>query len=172
MPLKKKGLVGKSLDQAIRHGVAHKLELSTHHSVLPNPQNRLTLDANKRDMLGIPYPKVWYSIDEYTRKSARRTVEMYNDIFKAMGATEITYIPDANNPLMFAAQDHPMGGVLMGDDPNTSVCDRDCRSHEQRNLYLASSAVFVNTGTANPTLTVAALALRIADTVRDELKRA
>lgn len=97
---------------------------------------------------------------------------MYEDIFKAMGATDITYIPDANNPLMFAAQDHPMGGALMGDDPNTSVCDRDCRSHEQRNLYFASSAVFVTTGTANPTLTVIAIALRVADTIRAELKAA
>jgi fructose 5-dehydrogenase large subunit len=168
----KQGLVGQSLDRAIRHGVAHKMELSTHHSVLPNPENRLTLDPNKRDMLGLAYPRVWYSIDEYTRKSARRTVAMYEDIFKAMGATGIVYIPDPNDPLKFAPQDHPMGGALMGDDPNTSVCDRDCRSHEQRNLYFASSAVFVTSGTANPTLTVAALALRIADTVRDELKRA
>jgi fructose 5-dehydrogenase large subunit len=163
-----KGLVGKPLDQAIRHGVAHRLELSTHHAVLPNPENRLTL-ADKRDMLGIPYPKVYYSIDEYTRKSARRTIQMYEDIFRAMGATDITYIPDPKNPLMFAAQDHPMGGAQMGNDPNTSVCDKDCRSHEQKNLYFASSAVFVNTGTANPTLTVAALSLRIADTIRAEL---
>jgi fructose 5-dehydrogenase large subunit len=163
-----KGLVGKPLDQAIRHGVAHRLELSTHHAVLPNPENRLTL-ADKRDMLGIPYPKVYYSIDEYTRKSARRTIQMYEDIFRAMGATDITYIPDPKNPLMFAAQDHPMGGAQMGNDPNTSVCDKDCRSHEQTNLYFASSAVFVNTGTANPTLTVAALSLRIADTIRAEL---
>jgi choline dehydrogenase-like flavoprotein len=164
------GLVGKKLDAAIRHGVAHKLELSTHHAVLPNPQNRLTL-SDKRDMLGIPYPKVWYSIDEYTRKSARRTLQMYEAIFKGMGATEITYIPDAKDPLKFAAQDHPMGGALMGEDPNTSVVDKDCRSHEQDNLYVASSAVFVNTGTANPTLTIAALALRVADTVKAQLAR-
>jgi choline dehydrogenase-like flavoprotein len=164
------GLVGKKLDAAIRHGVAHKLELSTHHAVLPNPQNRLTL-SDKRDMLGIPYPKVWYSIDEYTRKSARRTLQMYEAIFKGMGATEITYIPDAKDPLKFAAQDHPMGGALMGEDPNTSVVDKDCRSHEQDNLYVASSAVFLNTGTANPTLTIAALALRVADTVKAQLAR-
>jgi choline dehydrogenase-like flavoprotein len=122
-------------------------------------------------MLGIPYPKVWYSIDEYTRKSARRTLQMYEAIFKGMGATEITYIPDAKDPLKFAAQDHPMGGALMGEDPNTSVVDKDCRSHEQDNLYVASSAVFVNTGTANPTLTIAALALRVADTVKAQLAR-
>jgi choline dehydrogenase-like flavoprotein len=64
-----------------------------------------------------------------------------------------------------------MGGALMGEDPNTSVVDKDCRSHEQDNLYVASSAVFVNTGTANPTLTIAALALRVADTVKAQLAR-
>jgi choline dehydrogenase-like flavoprotein len=51
------------------------------------------------------------------------------------------------------------------------VVDKDCRSHEQDNLYVASSAVFVNTGTANPTLTIAALALRVADTVKAQLAR-
>ncbi|MGV2290076.1 GMC family oxidoreductase [Trinickia sp. YCB016] len=164
----KKGLVGKELDRAIRYGASHRLEISTHHGMLPNPENRLTL-ADKRDMLGIPYPKVYYSIDEYTRKSARRTIQMYEDIFRGMGATDIVYIPDPNNPLNFSAEDHPMGGLLMGDDANTSVVDKHCRSHEQENLYVASSAVFVTTGTANPTLTIAAIALRVADTIRAEL---
>ncbi|QMV53921.1 GMC family oxidoreductase [Ewingella americana] len=162
------GLVGKALDAEIRHGAAHRIEISSHHAVLPNPENRLTL-ADKKDVLGIPFPKVYYSIDEYTRKSARRTIAMYEDIFRGMGATDILYIPDANNPLKFAAQDHPMGGALMGNDPANSVCDRECRSHEQKNLYFASSAVFNNTGTGNPTLTVAALALRVADTIKSEL---
>lgn len=162
------GLVGEKLDAEIRHGAAHRIEISTHHAVLPNAENRLTL-SGKKDVLGIPFPKVWYSIDEYTRKSARRTIEMYNDIFRGMGASEILYIPDANNPLKFAAQDHPMGGALMGNDPANSVCDKQCRSHEQKNLYFASSAVFNNTGTGNPTLTVAALALRVADTIKAEL---
>jgi choline dehydrogenase-like flavoprotein len=164
-----KGLVGKPLDEAIRHGAARRIELSTHHAVLPDPDNRLTL-SGKKDMLGISYPAIHYSIGEYTRRSAVRTVEeLYKPLIAGMGGTDVTYIPDAGNPYKFAAQDHPMGGAVMGDDPNTSVCDRECRSHELRNLYFASSAVFLNTGTANPTLTVAALSLRIADTIKSAM---
>jgi fructose 5-dehydrogenase large subunit len=165
----KKGLVGKPLDEAIRHGVARRIEISSHHAVLPNPDNRLTL-SDKKDVLGIHYPSVYYSIDDYTRRSAVRTVEeFYKPLIAGMGGTDVLYIPDPDNPYKFAAEDHPMGGALMGDDPNTSVCDAECRSHELKNLYFASSAVFVNTGTANPTLTVAAISLRVADTIKSEL---
>jgi choline dehydrogenase-like flavoprotein len=167
----KKGLVGKSLDEAIRHGTARRLEISSHHAVLPDPENRLTL-SDKKDMLGINFPSVHYSIDDYTRRSAVRTVkELYEPLIEGMGGTDVLYIPDPANPYKFAAEDHPMGGALMGNDPNTSVVDAQCRSHELKNLYIASSAVFVNTGTANPTLTIAALSLRVADTIKAELAR-
>ncbi|NIE83068.1 MULTISPECIES: GMC family oxidoreductase [unclassified Burkholderia] len=168
----KQGLVGKRLEQAIRHGAARRIEISSHHAVLPNPGNRLTL-SDKKDMLGINFPSVHYTIDDYTRRSAVRTVkELYEPLIAGMGGTDVSYIPDANNPYQFSAEDHPVGGALMGNDPNTSVVDAQCRSHELKNLYIASSAVFVNTGTANPTLTIASLSLRVADTIKAELARA
>ena len=51
----------------------------------------------------------------------------------------------------------------MGDDPSTSVVDRECRVHGIHNLYLAGSSVFPASGYANPTLTIVALALRLGD---------
>jgi fructose 5-dehydrogenase large subunit len=168
----KKGLVGARLDAEIRHGVSRRIEISSHHAVLPNADNRLTL-SGKKDMLGINYPSVHYSIDDYTRRSAVRTVkELYEPLIAGMGGTDVLYIPDPTNPYKFSAEDHPAGGALMGLDPNTSVVDAQCRSHELKNLYIASSAVFVTTGTANPTLTIASLSLRVADTVKSELAHA
>nr|WP_275692909.1 GMC family oxidoreductase [Burkholderia sp. Ax-1719] len=165
----KKGLVGKPLDDAIRHGVSRRIEISSHHAVVPNAENRLTL-SGKKDMLGINFPSVHYSIDDYTRRSAVRTVkELYEPLIAGMGGTDVLYIPDPANPYKFSAEDHPAGGALMGNDPNTSVVDAQCRSHELKNLYVASSAVFVTTGTANPTLTIASISLRVADTVKAEL---
>jgi choline dehydrogenase-like flavoprotein len=49
------------------------------------------------------------------------------------------------------------------------VVDTDCRLHEQPNLYIASSSVFPTCGHANPTLTIVALALRLADTLKARL---
>ncbi len=56
-----------------------------------------------------------------------------------------------------------MGTTRMGHDPSTSVVDRDGRVHGMANLYVAGSSVFPAAGYANPTLTIVALALRLAD---------
>ena len=62
-----------------------------------------------------------------------------------------------------------MGTTAMGNDPHTSVTDAFGRSHDIRNLYVAGSSLFPTVGTANPTLTLAALALRTADRLRKDL---
>ena len=59
-----------------------------------------------------------------------------------------------------------MGTTKMGDDPARSVVDSDCRSHDVPNMFVAGSSLFPTVGTANPTLTLAALALRTADVIR------
>jgi choline dehydrogenase-like flavoprotein len=63
---------------------------------------------------------------------------------------------------------HHMGTTRMGDDPETSVVDRNCKVHGLTNLFIAGSSVFPTTGTAGPTLTIVALAIRLADHLRDE----
>lgn len=64
---------------------------------------------------------------------------------------------------------HLMGTHRMGDDPATSVTDRDGRTHDHPDLYLAGSGLFPTSGTANPTLTIAALALLTADAIGRDL---
>jgi len=59
----------------------------------------------------------------------------------------------------------------MGNKPENSVVDRHCRAHDQQNLYVLGSSVFPTGSTANPTSTIAALALRAADAIKRELQR-
>jgi choline dehydrogenase-like flavoprotein len=73
-----------------------------------------------------------------------------------------------NHPL---ANYHQMGGTRMSSDPTAGVVDADCRVHGYANLYVAGSSVFTTSGWANPTLTIAALALRLADHLSDGLGR-
>jgi choline dehydrogenase-like flavoprotein len=61
---------------------------------------------------------------------------------------------------------HHMGTTRMGADPKTSVVDKDCRTHQVTNLYIAGSSVFPTAGDSNPTLTIVALAHRLADTLK------
>jgi choline dehydrogenase-like flavoprotein len=57
---------------------------------------------------------------------------------------------------------HHLGTARIGSDPHVSVVDTNCRMHDVRNLYVAGGAVFATSGQANPTLTIVALAARLA----------
>ena len=56
-----------------------------------------------------------------------------------------------------------MGTTRMGETVKDSVCDKNCKVHGYNNLFLAGSSVFTTSGASNPTLTIVALALRLAD---------
>jgi choline dehydrogenase-like flavoprotein len=64
---------------------------------------------------------------------------------------------------------HHMGTTRMAADPRHGVVDADCRVHSVDNLHVAGSSVFATGGYANPTFTIVALALRLADHLRGEL---
>jgi choline dehydrogenase-like flavoprotein len=68
-----------------------------------------------------------------------------------------------NHPL---ANYHQLGGTRMSSDAKAGVVDADCRVHGYDNLYIAGGSTFPTSGWANPTLTIAALALRLADHLR------
>jgi choline dehydrogenase-like flavoprotein len=73
-------------------------------------------------------------------------------------------LADADDPWPISRDaSHHMGTTRMGNDPSTSIVDRDCRIHGIANLYVAGSSVFPTSGSANPTLTIVALSLRLAN---------
>jgi glucose dehydrogenase len=73
--------------------------------------------------------------------------------------------------LTYGGAGHVMGTYRMGDDPKTSVVDSWQRSHDHANLYLVGSGTFPTVGTANPTITLSALALRTSDSIVEDFKR-
>lgn len=68
-----------------------------------------------------------------------------------------------------SASRHHMGATRMHPDPTKGVVDPDLRLHEARNLYVAGSSVFPTSGIANPTLTILALTMRLADHLKSEM---
>ncbi len=65
---------------------------------------------------------------------------------------------------------HHMGTTRMHADPRHGVVDADCRIHRLENFYIASSSVFPTSGNVNPTLTIVALAIRLADHLNQRLR--
>jgi glucose dehydrogenase len=130
---------------------------------LPYEANRVSLDAEVRDDLGLPVPKLSYFLDE---PRELRTMEVASgvirELFAGLGVKDIKMRSGL-------APGHHMGMCRTGDDPRSSVVDRDLNVHGVQNLYVVGSSVFPTSGAGWPTLTVAALALRLADHLRSRL---
>jgi choline dehydrogenase-like flavoprotein len=162
----KKGLVGKALDAEIRRLSACTARLTIEHEPLPLPQNRLTL-SSKKDWLGINKPNIYYDVSDYVRRSAKEyTVPLRRRLATELGATKFDLSPQ------FLNSDHIMGGCIMGTDPSSSVVDVGCRAHDHDNLFLPGGAAMTTGGSGNSTITMAALALKAADAIVDQLRHA
>jgi len=156
----------------------------------PQADNRVTIDHDNTDGLNIPRPHVDYGFDKYTLEGFRVAADTCSAIFQQMGAQEFTqptvkpYPPDkypdgktmgpgdfnyeGKMYHMYGAG-HIMGTHRMGTDPNTSVVDASQKSHDVQNLWIVGSGSFPTVATANPTLTIMALAFKSADAIKAAL---
>jgi choline dehydrogenase-like flavoprotein len=149
----------------------------------PEERNCVTL-ASQVDHLGLPRPAVAYDLSQYTKDGLIAARQASSQIIAAMGATEFTAPPLANDPSTFAAtiggkdtrmkyygSGHIAGTHGMGTDKRQSVVDSTQRSWDHANLFMTGSGSFPTIATGNPTLTLAALALRTADAIlRSDLR--
>jgi choline dehydrogenase-like flavoprotein len=162
--LLREGVVPPELDRQIRYRATREIEFDTHLELLPSPDNRVRLDDGRRDTAGLPLVRVHYRIDEYTRRGVDDARQVLRRIARILGAERV------RDRGLFSHH-HLIGTTRMGDDPRGSVVDREGRTHDHPNLFIAGSSVFPTGGTANPTLTIAALALRLGETLRQRLAR-
>ncbi|WP_066376743.1 GMC oxidoreductase [Anabaena sp. CA = ATCC 33047] len=133
---------------------------------VPDPENRITLTGD-RDALGRQRVKLnwrWHDIDI---DHIKRTQEILKQEIALAGIGELQIARDGNLPkLIHPGLHHHLGTTRMNDDPKQGVVDRNCQVHGVSNLFVASSSVFPTGGYANPTLTIVALAIRLADHVK------
>jgi choline dehydrogenase-like flavoprotein len=157
--LANQGLRGKDLDNALRQQTSRHVRLASLVEQLPDASNRVTLDPEKRDIYGVPLPRLSYSIDSYVQAGLAAARVAHDEIFERLGVSEKQHSPQVQGA------GHIIGTLRMGPYARRSVVDGNLRSHDHPNLFISGSAVFPTSATANPTLTIAALALRLADTI-------
>lgn len=135
----------------------------------PHPDNRVTL-AEARDAHGVPLPRVAHAPTELDRRSLLALHERLAVEFErtGLGRLESDLASAAPWPIDQDASHH-MGTTRMGDDPATSVVNRDLRVHSLANLWCAGASVFPTSGCANPTFTIVALSIRLARQLRARL---
>ena len=136
----------------------------------PNPESRVSL-GSKRDQLGIPEPVIdWRLLDEDKSKAAAIIRLLGTEIGRTgFGRLRSEFGDDDAWPKDFYGNQHHMGTTRMHRDPSLGVVDENCRVHTVANLYVAGSSVFPTGGACNPTLTIVALALRLADHLKQLL---
>jgi choline dehydrogenase-like flavoprotein len=131
----------------------HWVSLGSLCEFLPLPDNRVTL-ADEKDCHGLPVAHFSYAQGENDRKLMRAATSVMVDILQAAGAQETVTID------RYA---HLMGGARMAPDPKNGVVDGNLRTHAVQNLYICDGSVTPTQGSANPALTIMALAARLAD---------
>ncbi len=132
----------------------HWYTLGALSELLPLPENRVTVVSDVTDQHGIPVARMDYSQCENDRKNIAMAKRTIREILEAAGAQDT---------LAIDRYAHLVGGCRMGVDPERSVVDADHRAWEVPNLFIADGSVMPTQGSANPAITIMALASRLAE---------
>ncbi|MFE3068570.1 GMC oxidoreductase [Streptomyces sp. NPDC059247] len=172
-------LFGPALRTALRDRVGRQFALQFEIEQEADPANRVTLDPERRDALGLPRPVVSYDLSEHVREGFAVARTVSDRLFALLGAEDHSdHDPDPGRPgtfthrgrtYAFRGAGHAGGTHIMGDDPATSVVDHWQRCWDHPGLYAVGCGSMPSLATSNPTLTMAALALRSAERVESDL---
>ncbi len=145
------------------------LVVRTQAEQTPDPGSRITLGRD-RDRYGVPRVVLDWRIRDHDTTSIRRGEEILDAELRKAGLGQIErMLGDEQPPVVFEGDHHHMGTTRMDDDPRRGVVDRDGRVHGVPNLFVAGSSVFPTGGWINPTLTIVAMAIRLADRLAAEI---
>jgi choline dehydrogenase-like flavoprotein len=168
--LRRRSFASRKFPTVIIRSKSRSYSLDFHAEQLPNPASRIQL-TQARDALGQQKIRVdWRSSAADLRTVGLAARSLARDL-AASGCGIFSF--DDQEVAVSALRDgayggHHIGTARMSHTPQTGVVDADCRVHGLRNLFIAGSAVFPTSGQANPTLTIVAMALRLAEHLKKE----
>jgi glucose dehydrogenase len=174
-------LSGSELKQTLGNLISRQFRIAFAVEQSPDRNNRVTL-SSATDALGLRRPKIAYNLSDYTKQGIAAAFRLKKLIFDKLGVApnqDFTKtaeddpaafaVDGIDQKLTYGGAGHVMGTYRMGTDPKISVVNSFQRSHDHPNLYLVGSGTFPTVGTANPTITLSALALRTADSIAKDL---
>ena len=133
------------------------LYLSAFHEMLPQTNNRVSLDPHRRDRWGIPVLRIECKHGLSEKKGAASMKVALQELAETLGA-KIRHVDDSHAASGLAM--HECGTARMGNDPSSSVLDPNNECWDAKGLFVTDAASFPSQGTVNPTLTVLALTAR------------
>ena len=149
----------------------NQLKLVCMAEQLPDPESRVTL-ADATDRFGQPLPRIDWRVHELEARTLRQMATLVAQEFARLRFKPLQLADwvQQEGPVPQSFQDvaHPTGTTRMGVHPTSSVVDAQCQVHGVSGLYIGGSSVFPTSGHANPTQMIVALALRLADRLKQQ----
>jgi choline dehydrogenase-like flavoprotein len=160
------GLFGEKLIRHMNDTFGHSVNMSAYGEQLPHEGNRVSLDDEVTDTFGLPVPHIRTVLRDNERRMQTHMGLKLQSILQAAGANDVEV--KGYKSIMGT---HLLGTCRMGEDPNTSVTNPFGRTHDVENLFIADGSLFPCGTPANPTLTIQALATRVALEMVGRFKR-
>jgi choline dehydrogenase-like flavoprotein len=155
---------GRDHHRRYRELVYRRLQIGIACEDLPEEHNRVTLDPVLKDGHGIPAPKIDYTMSENTRRMMEHGIARASEI---LATADAKYIGCSRT--LLNSPGHLLGTARMGLNPARSVVNQWGRCHDVKNLFIVDGSIWVTSGGVNPTSTIQALALYIADNIKKRL---
>ncbi|WP_437281190.1 GMC family oxidoreductase [Sorangium sp. So ce375] len=159
---------GDDLRRGLVDRISRQLLFAFMLEVLPSESNRVAVDPRYTDRLGNMRPVVSFTVPEYTMRGAAYARQFARTMFARLGVVDFSrydpgdygYVAYEGEGYAIRGGNHLAGTHIMGSNKSTSVVDTDQRSWDHDNLYLVGAGSMPSVGTANVTLTLAALCYR------------
>lgn len=172
------GLFGAELKEALQSRLTRQVLFHFEIEQLPNPNNRVTINDQYLDALGIPRPVINYELTEYEMKAMEQAKIASDQMFARLGVEDFTtYNATDNNTFVYNnvrysynGAGHIVGTHRMGDTPEDSVTNSYCKSWDHPNLYIVGAGNMTTLGTSNPTLTLSAFTIRSVESILADLE--
>lgn len=160
--------IGEELKEEIQKPGSWRMGLTGFGEMLPDHENKVTLNYEKLDKHGLPTFTIDCEFKENEYKMRKDMKESAAEILESSGLKDITMYDNQGGPGLGI---HEMGTARMGRDPKTSVLNKWNQLHEVKNVFVTDGAAMASSACQNPSLTYMALTARAADFAVKELKK-
>ena len=161
------GKWGADLKQFMQESFGHVAGINTSGEMIGDIRNCVDVDPEVKDEFGMPAARITMEWFDNEKQISRAMGKKLKEIYAAAGAKEILFMHHART----GKSSHNAGSCRMGNDPKTSVLNSYCQTHDISNLFVIDASCFVTIGTANPSLTIQAIASRASKYIVEEAKR-
>lgn len=164
---------GKLLKDDYRRFYGATVGFAGRGEMIPNADSYMEIDPAVVDRWGIPVPRFHFKFADYEINQAKHMQDTFRSIIAEMGGTPLSEMPSRERQYGLAPGGriiHELGVTRMGNDPATSVLNKNCQAHDCRNVFVADAGPFVSQPDKNCTWTILAMSMRTSEFIAAERK--